>query len=368
MVSILIGVGAVLVLAILYMIFRIDGLVSLVKPKKEGEVDEAGNNVHAYLFLFFLVASLVVFFWYSFAHIDGYELPVASEHGKITDSLFWITMWITVGSFTIIFIGMFWFTFKYRYQKNRKAEFFADNSTLEIVWTIVPAIVLALLIFRGLAVWNDITSPASKEAEVVEVVAQQFFWSARYPGVKDQVLGHQNFKMIDAVNEFGLDLSDKNSFDDFKSGALNLPPGKEVLLKIRSRDVLHSVFLPHFRVKMDAVPGMETHFKFTVTKSTQQMRDETGNPNFNYEMACTEICGRGHFSMKFPVFVHDSVEEYEKWKAAQEPWLKQNPEYLQRVPANLREVALIKAGLPLEAAVSGQASTSPKSTQAASIN
>lgn len=146
------------------------------------------------------------------------------------------------------------------------------------------------------------------------------------------------------MNEFGLDLSDKNSFDDFKSLELHLPVNKEILLKIRAKDVLHSVFLPHFRVKMDAVPGMPTQFKFTVTKTTQQMRDETGNPDFNYELACTEICGRGHFSMKMAVVVEEEAA-YERWKASQEAWLKQNPDYLEKVPAALREAAMINAGL-----------------------
>jgi cytochrome c oxidase subunit 2 len=125
---------------------------------------------------------------------------------------------------------------------------------------------------------------------------------------------------------------------------LHLPADQEVVLKIRAKDVLHSVFLPHFRVKMDAVPGMLTTFKFKATKTTQQMRDETGNPNFNYEMACTEICGKGHFSMRFPVVVEDQ-ESYRKWRASQDSWLKQNPDYLQRIPENLREFAAIKAGL-----------------------
>jgi cytochrome c oxidase subunit 2 len=101
--------------------------------------------------------------------------------------------------------------------------------------------------------------------------------------------------LIDATNEFGLDLTDAKGHDDFKSLELHLPVNKEVLLKIRAKDVLHSVFLPHFRVKMDAVPGMPTHFKFTATKTTQEMRDELGDQTFNYEMACTEICGRVTF-------------------------------------------------------------------------
>ena len=354
--TLIIGLGVVLVLAILYMIFRIGNLVGVVKPKT-AEEEDASNGIHGYLFMFFTIGSLVLFGWYSYAHFDSYVLPVASEHGKITDNLFWITMAITVIAFVIISIVMFWFTFKYRYNKDRKAEYFPDNHYLELTWTIVPAIVLTLLIFKGLNTWNDITSPASKEAEVIEVIGQQFAWTARYPGVKDNVLGGFNFKLIDASNEFGLDLTDKNSFDDFKSLELHLPPNKEILLKIRAKDVLHSVFLPHFRVKMDAVPGMQTHFKFIAKKSTSEMRSETGNPNFNYEMACTEICGKGHFSMKFPVFVHDTEEDYEKWKASQESWLKQNPDYMKYVPATLREAALIKSGLPMESGVSTTAVT-----------
>ncbi|MEQ8423676.1 MAG: cytochrome c oxidase subunit II, partial [Cyclobacteriaceae bacterium] len=148
----------------------------------------------------------------------------------------------------------------------------------------------------------------------------------------------------------------KNTFDDFKSLELHLPKGKEVHLKIRAKVVLHSVFLPHFRVKMDAVPGMYTNFKFVPTKSTQDMRNETGNPDFNYEMACTEICGKGHFSMRFVVVV-DEPEDFEKWKAAQEPWLKQNPEYLAKVPSALREVAMIKSGIPVDSNAGAGATT-----------
>lgn len=346
MMSLIIGLGVVLVLFILYLIFRIGNLVGLVKGAKKEE-EHPGNSVHGFLFLLFCVVGLAVFVWYSYVHFDSYVLPIASEHGALTDSLFWITMAVTVVAFSLISLVMFWFTYKYSYDPKRKATFFPDSHKLEIVWTIIPAIVLALLIFRGLRVWNDITSPASDQAEVIELIGQQFAWTARYPGVKDNQLGEVNYKMIDAVNEFGLDLTDKNSFDDFKSLELHLPKGKEVHLKIRAKDVLHSVFLPHFRVKMDAVPGMYTNFKFVPTKSTADMRAETGNPDFNYEMACTEICGKGHFSMRFLVVV-DEPEDFEKWKAGQESWLKQNPDYLARVPAALREVAMIKSGIPVD--------------------
>jgi len=344
MMSLIIILGVVLVLGILYMIFRVSNLLSIAK----GTEDEKGgtaNKVNAALFIVFMVGSFGWFFWYSFAEFHGYTLPVASEHGKRTDTLFWITMAVTVVAFTIISIIMFVFIYRYQYKEGYKAKFFPDNHYLELAWTIIPAIVLAVLIFTGLRAWNDITAPASKDAEVIEVIGQQFAWTVRYPGVKDKTLGKVSYKNIDNFgNEFGLDMNDKNSFDDFKSLELHLPVNKEVLLKIRAKDVLHSVFLPHFRVKMDAVPGMPTQFKFIATMTTQEMREKLHNPNFNYEMACAEICGRGHFSMKMSVIVEDE-ESYERWKASQDSWLKQNPDYLKKVPANLKEAAMIKAGM-----------------------
>ncbi len=344
MLTLIIILGVVLILGILFMIFRVSNLLTIAKGKEEGKGGTA-NKVNAALFIIFMVLSLGWFFYYSFAYFDDYTLPIASEHGKRTDSLFWITMAISVIAFTIISIVMFIFLYQYQHKDGYKARYYPENYYLELAWTIIPALVLTLLIFTGLRAWNDITDPASKDAELIEVVGQQFAWTVRYPGVKDNQLGKVNYKLIDNFgNEFGLDLSDKNSFDDFKSLELHIPVHKEVLLKIRAKDVLHSVFLPHFRVKMDAVPGMPTQFKFIATKTTQEMRDAIGNPNFNYEMACTEICGRGHFSMKMSVIVEDE-ESYERWKTSQESWLKQNPDYLKKVPANLKEAAMIKSGM-----------------------
>jgi cytochrome c oxidase subunit 2 len=362
--NLIIGLGVILLLVIFYLIFRLGSLVSIAKGAKSTRVDSS-NSANAAMFVIFMVLSLGGFFWYSFAHFEGYTLPIASEHGAWTDTLFWITMAITVVAFVIISIIMFVFLYKYQYREGQKAKFYPDNHYLELAWTIIPAIVLAVLIFTGLRAWNDITGPAADDAEVIEVIGQQFAWTARYPGVKDNELGKYNFKLIDNFgNEFGLDLNDKNSFDDFKSLELHIPKGKEVLLKIRAKDVLHSVFLPHFRVKMDAVPGMPTQFKFIATKTTEEMRTETGNPNFNYELACTEICGRGHFSMKMTVVV-DDAETFEKWKASQDSWLKQNPSYLEKVPANLREAAMIKAGIPVEA---GEAATQSTTTTVTGSN
>jgi cytochrome c oxidase subunit 2 len=349
MTNLIIGLGVVLILIILYLIFRVSNLVSLAKTRTTttDERVDSSNRANGALFLIFTIVALVSFFWYSFAHFDDYNLPVASEHGAWTDTLFWITMGVTVVAFTIISVVMAVFVYKFQHQKGRKARFYPDNHYLELAWTIIPAIVLTVLIFTGLRAWNEITAPASEEAEVIEVIAQQFAWTARYPGNNDNKLGAYNYKLIDAVNEFGLDLTDKNSFDDFKSLELHVPKGKEVLLKIRSKDVLHSLYIPHFRVKMDAVPGMPTQFKFVATKTTEQMRDELNNPNFNYELACAEVCGQAHFSMRMVVVV-DEPAAYERWKQGQEAWLKQNPDYLKKVPAALREAAMISAGFEKE--------------------
>jgi cytochrome c oxidase subunit II len=344
MTSLIIILSVALVLGILYMIFRVGNLISIAKGRKADVRVEPNNSIHAKLFIVFMVLSLALFFWYSFKNFHRYQLPIASEHGLRTDTLFWITMVVTVVAFTIISIVMFIFLYQYQYKEGRKAKFYPDNHYLELTWTIVPAVVLTILIITGLRAWNDITGPASKEAEVIEIVGQQFAWTARYPG-KDNQLGSYNYKNIDAINEFGLEIrKDKNTFDDFKSLELHLPVNKEILLKIRAKDVLHSVFLPHFRVKMDAVPGMPTQFKFIATKTTEQMRAELSNPNFNYELACTEICGRGHFSMKMSVVVEDQ-ESYERWKASQEAWLKQNPDEMKNIPEELKEAAMIKSGL-----------------------
>jgi cytochrome c oxidase subunit 2 len=227
MMSLIIVLGVVLILAILYMIFRVSSLITIAKGKRD-EKPGTANQVNAALFIVFMVLGLGLFFWYSIVYFDSYNLPVASEHGSWTDTLFWITMAISVAAFVIISIVMFVFIYKYQYREGRKAKYYPDNHYLELSWTIIPAVVLAILIFTGLRAWNDITAPASEEAELIEVIGQQFAWTARYPGVKDGALGKNNYKLIDDVNEFGLDLSDKNSFDDFKSLELHLPVNKEI--------------------------------------------------------------------------------------------------------------------------------------------
>jgi cytochrome c oxidase subunit 2 len=342
MVISIILIGLLLIIAILAIVYRIHSLVDIARGthKKRASGSNRLNAVMLFLFLLLGVGSMV---WFSFAWFDDYHLPVASDHGLETDTLFWITIAVTLVVFFITQILLFYFSYRYRYKEKGEALYYPENNRLEIIWTLIPAVVLALLIFGGLKVWNNIMDDPPQEAEVVEIMGYQFAWRTRYPG-NDNQLGAYDFRLVDAVNEFGMDFRDRASFDDFTPREIHLPKGKPVLFKIRSRDVLHSVYAPHFRLKMDAVPGMPTSFWFVPNKSTEEMRKETGNPDFNYEIACAEVCGRGHFSMRMLVVVEEP-EAFEKWKSEQEPWLSKNPEYLTKVPDDLRELALLKTGL-----------------------
>jgi cytochrome c oxidase subunit 2 len=341
MMNILLGIGAILILVILFMIFRVGTLISVMKGSHHKRAGTS-NKVNAVLLLVFLVVGSIAAVWSAYSAADEFLPEAVSLQGEQIDTLFWVTMGILCAVFFATHILLFYFPFKYQFKEGNRAAFYPDNNKLEVIWTLVPAVVLTLLVLSGWKVWRDITADAPQEAEVIEIVGQQFNWHMRYPGKVDKELGAYNYQLIDASNAVGIDLADEKSFDDFMAptNQLFLPVGRPVLLKIRARDVLHSVWLPHFRIKMDAVPGMPTRFWFTPTKTTAQMKQELNDPDFKYELACTEVCGRGHFSMRVEVTVLEEAE-YKKWYDSQGSWLSKNrEEYLEKVPANLREKAL----------------------------
>jgi cytochrome c oxidase subunit 2 len=343
MLNIAIVLAGVLILAILLTIFRVSTLVSVIKGDTKKSVP-ASNKLQGSLMLLFLIAGLAGFFYYSFGGLDeSFVQPIASEHGEVTERLFWITMGITCTVFIITQIFLFGFAYKYQHKENKTAYFYPHNNRLELFWTGVPAIVLAILVLSGWKAWSDITGKAPDDSEVVEIMGYQYAWAVRYPG-KDKSLGKYDYQKIDATNQLGIDFDDKNSFDDFVPREIHIPKGEPVLFKIRARDVIHSVYAPHFRLQMNAVPGMPTRFWFVPNKTTAEMRAETGNPDFNYELVCNKICGKGHFAMRY-IIVVDEPDEYQEWYATQEPWLKMNSDYLSQVPEELQETAKIAAGL-----------------------
>jgi cytochrome c oxidase subunit 2 len=244
-------------------------------------------------------------------------LPVsASEHGVAIDKLMninWLVLFIT---FLITQILLFFFAFKYKFNKNRRAFYFHDNNKLEAIWTVIPTIVLASLIVTGLQEWNDITNKSDKmEGLKIQVYAKQFDFTARYAG-EDKNLAKANFRLISDANPLGVDSLDKFAADDIISKELVMPKGAEIELVINSRDVIHSVYLPHFRVQMNAVPGMTTRFSFKPTMTTAEMQKETKNPKFEYVMLCNKVCGVAHYNMKMPVRVVE-MAEYQDWLKSQ---------------------------------------------------
>ncbi|WP_031528339.1 cytochrome c oxidase subunit II [Dyadobacter crusticola] len=327
---------------------KLQGVLKGINKAESTEVDTSGNKINGAMFIIVLLIGAVSITW-SYLHAREFFLPEASSiHGRRTDDLFWFSMGILTIPFILVNFLIFFFAWKYQHKKNHRATFYPENHRLELIWTIVPAIVMALLVFTGWKAWSDITSDAPRDAEVIEITGKQFNWIARYSGVSDNKLGNYNYKLIDPQNEVGIDLSDENSFDDFTNPSeLHIPVNRPVLLKIRARDVLHSVFIPHMRVKMDAVPGMPTKFWFVPDKTTAEMRAELGDPKFDYEIACAEVCGQGHFSMKMRLVVEDETS-YKKWCAEQATFLQTYPEYLAKVPENLKAKAM--KYVPAEAA------------------
>ena len=297
------------------------------------------NRINGVLFVIFFVVGLIGAVW-SFLYAKQFFLPEASSpHGRRTDFLFWLSMSIITVAFVVTNALLFIFAWMYQHKEGRKAAYYPENHKLELIWTVVPAIVMAVMVFTGWRAWRDIMAEAPENAQVFEIVGKQFNWIVRYPGVDNNKLGAYNYKLIDNNNDTGIDYTDEASFDDFTSTSeLHIPVNKPILLKIRARDVLHSVFIPHLRVKMDAVPGMPTRFQFMADKTTDEMRNITGNPNFGYEIACTEVCGQGHFSMRIRLIVEDEAS-WQAWCKEQKPLLTSTPELAVRIPANLKAKA-----------------------------
>ena len=246
-------------------------------------------------------------------------VPSASDHGENIDTMMWITLAIIGFVFIVTQVLLFWFAYRYQASEKRKVLYYPHNNKLELLWTAVPAIALTVLVAFGLYYWFKITGDAPKTAMEVEITGHQFGWEYRYPG-KDNVLGRQSYKLVDPSknNPLGQDWNDAANHDDLHPSELHLIVNKPVKLIIRSQDVIHDVGLPHFRMKMDAVPGTPTTMWFTPKYTTAKMKEITGNENFVYEIACDQMCGVGHYSMR-GVIVVDTQEEYDTWLASQKP-------------------------------------------------
>ena len=316
----------VLIFVVIFQIAKASEYVSVLKGE---EVSRKQNNkINGFLMVAFLVLGMIGV-WYCnklYFHKTLLAVDSASVEGARVDSMLWITIAVTGIVFVLTQAILFWFAYKYQ-DSGRKVFYFPHSTKLEAIWTVVPAIVLTVLVVIGLRNWNLFTGEPAKGAMVVEVTGKQFNWIFRYPG-KDGAFGKKYFKNIDdaADNSLGIIWDDKLSHDDVVTDKLVLIKGKPVQLIIGSRDVIHDVGLSHFRMKMDAVPGIPTTMWFTPRFTTKEMKEKTNNPNFVYEISCDQMCGNSHFSMRGIIEVVEQ-EEYDVWMAKSKPkYLATHPE------------------------------------------
>ncbi|MBN4049607.1 cytochrome c oxidase subunit II [Bacteroidales bacterium AH-315-N07] len=322
--NILVCITVVFAIITVGFIVRIFELTSKLTDKKFEMVDKKANNINAYLMLIFLILSFVGLYLVSDAYVPRslYAIQPVTEHGEKLDWLFNITLVACGFVFIISNIVLFYFAFRYKHHKDRKAYYFVESHKLELIWTVIPTIVMTYLIINGGIVWKDVLmTQAPEDSFVIEVTGKQFAWIIRYPG-KDGKFGKTIPKIRTPENPLGLDLSDPNAQDDIivpGAAGFYMPVNQPVLLKINALDVLHAPYLPHFRVKMDAIPGMTTQFWFVPNMTTNAIRAKIGDEDFNYEMACAELCGKSHFAMKSVVFV-DEIKAVNEWLETRKPF------------------------------------------------
>ena len=318
MTQILLIAIVVMIFVVIFQIAKASEYVSILKGEEKAR--KQNNKINAFLLISFLILGLIGCWWCNEMFYGKTLFPQgsASDHGEQIDKMLYITLAVTGAVFFITQILLFWFAYKYQESDDRKAFYFPHNNKLELLWTTVPAIFLTVLVVFGLKYWFKMTGEAPKDSIVVEVTGHQFAWEFRYPG-KDNVLGRKNYKLTKGANSLGVDFDDPSSKDDIHVPAtMHIPVGVPVKLVINAQDVIHDVGLSHFRLKMDAVPGIPTTMWFTPKYTTAQMKEKTGNPNFVYEISCDQMCGKGHFSMRGMIVV-ETMEEYKKWLASQEP-------------------------------------------------
>ncbi|MBI1837881.1 MAG: cytochrome c oxidase subunit II [Flavobacteriia bacterium] len=355
---------------------RVYELSSKLRNKGENEVDSKDNRLNGRLMLGFMAFFYIGFIYLMLNYGWTGRGVAATVHGRELDWLLDINFVIITIVFFLTNTLLFVFTYKYTRKPGVPAFYYPHNNKLEMLWTVVPASVLAVIIILGLKTWNNVTDKANSEAKVIELFSKQFDWTARYSG-EDNKLGHFDYKLTTANNELALltsntidsaifemedglsgikaleaKLNDKKimlvpedrekmvvdldrkerlirllyqmkarhnksvdaaAWDDIiQKDTLYLCENQEYELNFRAKDVIHSAHFPHFRVQMNTVPGMTTRFKFTPDITTEKMRELKQNDKFNYVLLCNKICGGAHYKMKMIVVVLPK-NEYNAW-------------------------------------------------------
>jgi len=358
---------------------RLYELAAKLRKHGEHDIQDRDNYLNARLMLVFNLFQFGALIWLMLKYGWTGIGPAASVEGQSTDWLLNVNFAIILAVFFLTNFLLFFFAFKYVRKPGVKARFVSHNDKLELVWTAIPAVVLAVIIVLGLQTWNELTGPSNKDALNVELYAQQFNWTARYAG-EDNVLGKADYKLILGSNELGLVTSstidssihamrygaggildlqktlnnrdtvltdslisvlrtnlgrkerllrllnqmkstynvknDKAAWNDvIQKDTLYLCKNKPYEFTFRSKDVIHSAYFPHFRQQMNTVPGYGTRLKFTPIYTTKEMRKLKNLSTFHYVLMCNKICGGAHYGMKMMVVVLEE-KEYNAWMKA----------------------------------------------------
>ncbi|PRD54826.1 hypothetical protein C5749_12770 [Sphingobacterium gobiense] len=285
----------------------------------------ANNTFQSILLVIFLVAFLGFVYYGYVVWGDWAWRSAVTEHGERIDTMFIVTTVIITVVLVLVHILLFTFPYIYRMRKGTKAYYYPHNDTIEKIWTIVPAIVLTVLVLFGFFTWRSITNvpeELQKSAIQVEVLGEQFQWQVRYPGA-DGVIGKRNYKLTTPMNSYGIDFNDKHAWDDIQASDIVIPVNKSVRFHIISKDIIHSFYIPDFRVQINAVPGMTNYFQFTPTMTTEDMREKMDDPKYDFIMLCNKICGSGHYNMQKKVIVV-TEEEYKEWLSTQNKYFTED--------------------------------------------
>ena len=355
---------------------RVYELSSKLRNRGEHEVSTGDNNLNAKLMLAFMIFLFGGFIYLMAKYGWAGRGDAASVHGHGLDWLLSVNYVIIIAVFFLTNFLLFFFSWKYVRKAGVKALYFSHDNKLEMIWTVVPACVLAVIIILGLKQWNEATSAAVTDSTRIELFSKQFDWTARYSGL-DNKLGKFDYKLTTDNNELALmtsetidsaifnmengvtgikaiaaklndskimlvpedrekmvsDLSrkqqlirllyqmkarhnknvDASAWDDIiQKDTLYLCENKEYEFNFRSKDVIHSAYFPHFRAQMNTVPGLTTRFKFIPDITSVDMRKKMNNEKFNFVLMCNKICGNAHYKMKMIIVVL-SPSEFKSW-------------------------------------------------------
>jgi cytochrome c oxidase subunit 2 len=384
----LIGI-LILILAIfvIVQIGKITEVAARLRGEKQAEHDR--NEFNAKMMVIFMIGFLafsVSSAIYYAPYMLGYGPNILpTQHARDIMWLFNVTLFFTGIVFIITHILLFYFAYKYRAKEGRDVLYIPHDNKLEVVWTVIPAVVMCTLVVFSLIVWNEtmgdlgdeyvaVGEVSDDEFEYIEIGAtgMQFSWILRHPG-RDGLLGEKYYKEIDATNQLGQVWTDPKNIDDIILDELVIPVDKTIRARISSRDVLHNFDIPHFFVKMDAVPGIPTYFKFTPDMTTEEYREhlsqypewqvpaDADEPDglerweaFEFELACAELCGKSHYSMRKVVRVV-TQEEYNDWLDANE----EKSLYLNEIRGTEADPFLDKTTLTVEKRITDRKAVTP---------